>query len=227
MHLFRKKTKPTERRSHFRNKIPGNDFEATLRQQSGAAFHVAIVELSGGGGKVRLNPRCGESLRVEELVILELIVSNPGRQIRLCAGIRRIEEGCVYLEFSEPNLDEIPLDAESRMLLSRRKFPRHRLQEHVLVELTISSVVVTGVLTDISEGGMGLNLQEDLAGTLSQGDSVEVEFHLPGVIAPCSAKARVRHRTPRAGSLYFGLSFAPERFDELNPVLDYLAQAKN
>lgn len=223
MNLFRKKSKPDERRAQHRQAIPMDAFEATLRNKEGRGFLVAVVELSAGGSTVRTSGALADEFSADDSVVLDLVVSNPGRMIHIQAQVRRVDDKGVHLEFLEPNLDEISLDAESRMLLSRRKHPRLRLSEHTTVELTIASVVVTGTLVDVSESGAGLTLPDDLAGRLTAGDEVEVVFTLPNAMAPCAVSAVVRHRTPRAGKLLFGLEFTPERKDQLNSIVEFMA----
>ncbi|MFT7619118.1 MAG: c-di-GMP-binding flagellar brake protein YcgR [Planctomycetota bacterium] len=224
MNLFRKKTKPEERRAHLRNRIAGNDFEATLKREDGGHLPIAILEISAGGAKVRTNPGGTENIETGEEVVLELVVSYPGRLIQLAATVMRVDDNCVTMAITEENLDEIPLDVESRMLLSRRKYPRHKIAEHVAIDLTIASVVVTGTLHDISEGGLGMTLTKDHAGTLKLDDEVDVEFQLPGRHAISDIHARVCHRTPFDGDVLFGLAFDFDRGDQVNPIEEYLAQ---
>ncbi len=224
MNLFRKKARPQERRAQFRNRIPGGDFEATLGCDDGSRHHVAVHELSAGGAKVRMKPGGGGTLKAGDPVMLELIVSNPGRVIRIMTEVRRRQDLFLHLEFLSPNFDDIPLDVESRMLLSRRKYPRQRFAEVVPIELTISNVVVSGSLLDISEGGLGLRLDEDLAGKLGPDDEVGIRFQLPGSMSACSTSAIIRHRTMRNGILIFGVAFSPSREDELNTVFEFLGR---
>ncbi len=224
MSLFRKKAKPRERRSWHRSVIPESVFEATLRTAQGQSIVVAVRELSAGGASVRPHAKKALAFNRLDQVVLTLVVGEPSRMLHIMAEVCRLDDGGIHLRFLEPLLEDVPLDAESRMLLSRRRFPRHRLQEHVVVDLTVNRVVVKGRMTDLSEGGLGMTLDEALAGRIKPGDEVAVAFTLPEALSACALRARVRHRTPHAGAILLGMEFVVERSDQLNAIQEFLGR---
>ena len=225
MNLFRRKTRHEERRVHYRRQIPADAFEAILRNGAGEGFLVAVADISLGGATVRTGSACQYIFEAEEKVILDLVIGQPAKMIHIQSEVRRVDEQGLHLSFYAPTLDELDLDAESRMLLSRRRHPRLKLREYIGVELTIGCVVVTADLIDVSESGIGVHLSEDLAGRLGVDQVVDVAFTLPGCLAATVVKAKVRHRTPHAGTLLFGFEFQPERSDELNAVVEFLGRS--
>jgi TonB family protein len=95
--------------------------------------------------------------------------------------------------------------AQSSEKLSRRRSFRYRLKAPLEVTVLRSGVpdTVPGRSLDVGAGGVAAVL----AGEVSPGESVGVEFRLPGAAAPLRARARVRHYNKlRAGLEFVGLS---------------------
>jgi TonB family protein len=95
-----------------------------------------------------------------------------------------------------------PLDRETR---PPRILPRFNIALSLDVTVLRSGIAdkIPGRSVDISDGGLGLVV----AGELSVGESVAVEFWLPRLEEPLKARARVRHHNQlRCGIEFVGLT---------------------
>ena len=68
-----------------------------------------------------------------------------------------------------------------------RKFPRYLIDQRLILK---AGGVFHGRTKDISEGGLGATV----AGELNADTDVELEFYLPGKLAPLQLKAEIRYQ---------------------------------
>jgi hypothetical protein len=98
-------------------------------------------------------------------------------------------------------------------IVERRAYPRIRshIPAEVIIDVNGRRVATDGIIKDISEGGVYIELLQklsDLAGEeIDLNTSIDLRMTLPDVSYPCIVQGNAVHRGATAAGLYCGVKF--------------------
>lgn len=185
--------------------------QVQVRTPEGKQYKGTIVRISAAGANVELI--CQDPPELTNGDHLHIGFLFEGDPLGNCTGVvTKIHHDSSYnivLRFlSAPGQNQVPVGL--RMAIEQRHDPRIVLCSKDPVEVDCSRgserSPLFGVLTDLSLGGAGVEIQ-DLEEELSSGSQMYLRFLLPGQTKLCTVLAQVRHTREEGDRSVCGVQF--------------------
>lgn len=212
---FLKKSQPEDQRSHYRRHPERGDALAVkVICSNGAPIAGVLVDLSAGGAAVVFDHDMSGDLRVDE--VRELVFSSlTTRSFRAAAMVRSVPGDTGVGRYGFQFLDGAALfeqlDDSFYRYFNRRRFRRAKpaLGERFRGVLKFENLAVDVDVRDVSMGGVGLVLAEEVAGQLRVDMPAALDLYVPKTDLVLEMYAIIRHLTPDAKGVRVGLATEP------------------
>ena len=223
--FFRKKKKkedPVEHRRFYR-RPQGRKHALSLKLQTSDGVLVAgeLLDIGAGGVSMTFDKSLDPNLDTGETIILTFGAMVHGGRVVTKAKVLFIsggKSGPVYhLEFTDTPELFAQLDAFYLKFFNRRRLHRVRpaLDTRFAGELQFGMGKMAIKISDISLDGFGMRLSEANGSMLTDVETLEVVFKLPGDPRTIQWNARTVHLTSLVHSVGYGAAFTPAESPDL------------
>lgn len=212
---FLKKTIPDDHRAHYR-RTPGRADALGVKVicSNGAPIPGVLIDLSAGGAAVVFDQDMSGELTVDE--VRELVFSSlTTSSFRAAAMVRSIPQEDGPNRYGFQFLDGVALfeqlDDSFYRYFNRRRFRRAKpaIGEHFRAVLSFGELAADVEIRDISMGGVGIVVDEEIAAQLEVEMSTDLDLHIPKTDQVLRTYAIIRHMTPDAKGVRLGLAMEP------------------